>query len=364
MKIIHCADLHLDSRMETNLDKERAKERKAELLNTFQRMVSFAAEQQVKAILIAGDLFDKRTVSQTARNIVCQTIQFHPEIDFYYLKGNHDEGDFSAFMNEIPDNLKLFTDTWTTYVVGEVAGRTVTVSGMENGTADTLCLHPEDINIVMLHGQECLYQAEEKSLCINLGELRNKGIDYLALGHIHAYKEEPLDSRGVYCYSGCLEGRGFDECGEHGFVLLTIAEDTAEVKRERILFASRNFYTLDIPVTDCKTTLELQNRITMVLEDADLSSKSLVKLVLTGEWDIENEKDLVYLHKQFESQFYFLKIYDETKLKVDYQSFAMDESLKGEFVRTVQAHTELSEAEQAELIRYGIQALAGEGEWK
>jgi predicted MPP superfamily phosphohydrolase len=121
--------------METNLDKERAKERKAELLNTFQRMVSFAAEQQVKAILIAGDLFDRKTVSQTARNIVCQTIQFHPEIDFYYLKGNHDEGDFSTFMNEIPDNLKLFTDTWTTYVVGEVAGRTVTVSIPEGADA-------------------------------------------------------------------------------------------------------------------------------------------------------------------------------------------------------------------------------------
>ena len=88
MKIIHCADLHLDSKMETNLTKEQAKERKAELLNTFQRMVEYAAEEQVAAILIAGDLFDKKTVSATARNIVCQMIQFHPEIDFYYLKGN------------------------------------------------------------------------------------------------------------------------------------------------------------------------------------------------------------------------------------------------------------------------------------
>ncbi len=54
--------------------------------------------------------------------------------------------------------------------------------------------------------------------------LRGKYIDYLALGHIHSYKKERLDDRGVYCYSGCLEGRGFDECGEKGFVLLDITE--------------------------------------------------------------------------------------------------------------------------------------------
>ena len=42
MKIIHCSDLHLDSKMETNLDKERARERKNEILLTFERMVQYA----------------------------------------------------------------------------------------------------------------------------------------------------------------------------------------------------------------------------------------------------------------------------------------------------------------------------------
>ena len=35
MKLIHCADLHLDSSMTTHLTKEKAKERKAELLASF-----------------------------------------------------------------------------------------------------------------------------------------------------------------------------------------------------------------------------------------------------------------------------------------------------------------------------------------
>ena len=55
LKIIHCADLHLDSKMETNLDKEKAKERKNEILITFEKMVQYAKENDVKVIIIAGD---------------------------------------------------------------------------------------------------------------------------------------------------------------------------------------------------------------------------------------------------------------------------------------------------------------------
>lgn len=60
MKIIHCADIHLDSKMSANLTKEKARERKTELLTTFQNMVTYGAEQGVAAIIIAGDLFDTK----------------------------------------------------------------------------------------------------------------------------------------------------------------------------------------------------------------------------------------------------------------------------------------------------------------
>ena len=43
MKIIHCADLHLDSQMTANLTKEQARERKREIIRTFTRMVDRGA---------------------------------------------------------------------------------------------------------------------------------------------------------------------------------------------------------------------------------------------------------------------------------------------------------------------------------
>ena len=69
MKIIHCADLHLDSQMTANLTKEQARERKREILRTFTRMVEYASKNDVRVILIAGDLFDTRSVSAMARRV-------------------------------------------------------------------------------------------------------------------------------------------------------------------------------------------------------------------------------------------------------------------------------------------------------
>ena len=86
MKIIHCADIHLDSKMSANLTKEKARERKTELLTTFQNMVAYGAEQGVAAIIIAGDLFDTKNVSATARNVVKDLIQGHPQIAFSLVR--------------------------------------------------------------------------------------------------------------------------------------------------------------------------------------------------------------------------------------------------------------------------------------
>ena len=51
MKIIHCADLHLDSNMTSNLSREQAKQRKAELLATFERMWDRLVQQCIKQIM-------------------------------------------------------------------------------------------------------------------------------------------------------------------------------------------------------------------------------------------------------------------------------------------------------------------------
>lgn len=364
MKLIHCADLHLDAKMTASLTKEKARERRKELLLTFERMVKFAAENQVEAILIAGDLFDTENVSATVCHRVEETISGHPEISFFYLRGNHDAGHFLAGLKQLPENLKLFGEAWVSYSLG-TQGK-ITVSGIElseknQGSAyNSLVLDPGKFNIVMLHGQEAETGAKDKAQVIRLRELRNKGIDYLALGHVHSYREEPLDGRGVWCYPGCLEGRGFDECGTHGFVFLQVDEMTGACVREFVPFATRTLHRVNVDVSGCMRTGDMAERLETVLAERKIPSGDLVKVVLTGSLDVECEKDLTYLEKRSEQDYYFLKIQDETGLRVDVSDFLLDESLKGEFVRLVMAAEEIPEEERAAVIRCGLQALAGE----
>lgn len=55
MRIIHTADIHLDSKM-GKLPREEAKRRRDEIVDTFKNMIDFASKEEVDAILISGDL--------------------------------------------------------------------------------------------------------------------------------------------------------------------------------------------------------------------------------------------------------------------------------------------------------------------
>ena len=364
MKLIHTADLHLDSELSAHLDRERAKMRRAEILDTFRRMVLWAEENGVSAILISGDLFDTKTVRKGARNIVLSAFTEHPSIDFYYLRGNHDEDSFiETLEGNIPANLKLFGPSWVRYEANE--DPRVVISGAEYSEDHpelyaTLSLDPDRINIVMMHGQESASGSKNDSDLIRLRELRYRNIDYLALGHIHSHREAQLDSRGVYVYPGCLEGRGFDEAGEKGFMLLETEEGRREIRRTFVPFAKRTLYRIDTDVTGAADTAEMIRRAEEEIGRKEISQDAMVEIVLTGSRNAEDEFDPLQVETALSGRFFFSRVKDETKLSVDYDSYERDESLKGEFIRTVRDMASLSEEEKRAVIRYGIQALRGE----
>lgn len=226
--------------------------------------------------------------------------------------------------------------------------------------ANSLTLNREDVNIVMLHGQEAEYAVQDKAEVVPLRDLRGKGIDYLALGHVHGYKKETLDSRGEYCYPGCLECRGFDEYGEHGFVLLDVDLEEKTVASEFIPFALRNGHYVEVDVSDCMSTAEIMDAINETAKKEHLPHEDFVKFVLVGEMALASEKDLDYLNQWIQDDYYTVKVTDKTKIRIDYGDYQNDASLRGEFVRLVQADEKLSDEEKAQMIQYGIRALEGE----
>ena len=357
MKLIHCADLHLDSRMESGLSAEKALERRLELLRTFTRMVEQAEKEQVEAVLICGDLFDARTISVRAGNCVLDAIRMHPQIIFYYLQGNHDQNGFLDGSRPLPENLRTFGSDWTSYEQGNV---TITGAELSEETGEDLMerlvLDRNRQNIVMLHGMITEYGGKDQTDVFSVRALRGKGIDYLALGHIHSYRLERLDDRGVWCYSGCMEGRGFDECGEKGYVALEAAG--GRIVPSFVPFAERTLHEVPVDVTGMLTQEEIRRKI--LKELASIPQKDMVRICLTGRVDPEAERDPEWIRKWLEDAYYFLKVKDKTRLRIRPEDYQYDVSLKGEFIRLVLA-SDLADNEKEEILQRGIHALAGEG---
>lgn len=353
MKILHCADIHLDSPMETHMTREQAATRNTEILKSFQRMTEYAAREKIKLVLIAGDFFDGERVTRRTVDGILDAVTSTPQIDYLYVSGNHDNWTNAFIDHEVPVNFKCFTDKWDTFTYDDVS-----VSSIEMTKANAETLYEQlpkqknVINIVMLHGQTSTVSGVDN---VNLTLLKNKNIQYLALGHIHKYSWSQLDSDGIYCYPGCLEGRGFDECGKKGFVVLDT--DARKIEPTFVPFSSRELHNIEIDITGCLNNTEIYSA--MKKETRNIPKDDMVEFVLTGSQDISTDISIKYLYRLADSDFFFVKIKDNTKVAIDPKEYENDISLKGEFIRLVMA-SDLSEERKIQIIRTGIEALIGE----
>lgn len=353
MKFIHCADIHLDSPLQTHLSPEKARQRNRELLQTFCRLVRYAKEQQVTAVFIAGDLFDGAFVSPITLSTVLGAIRQAENVPFLCLPGNHDRAGLFPGDMPLPKNLKLVGSDWSYYDFGPV-----TVAAIAPETGDDfysrMTLDPQRINIVMLHGQ---ISSREGAELVALPRLKNRHIRYLALGHLHSYQTQPLDMDGTLCYSGCLEGRGFDETGEKGFAEITV--EGGILQTCFVPFASRTLHKVCLDITDLTGADQLLRAAETAL--LGIPEKDLVKLSLQGSYTLQTQKDPVFLQQMLCDRFYSLTVSDESRLLLEQEDYAHDISLRGEFIRQVMA-SGLSQEEKERVLHFGLSALSGKGE--
>lgn len=351
MKMIHCADIHLGSKMEAKLPKEKADERRAEVRASFEKMVQYAKREGVKAILLSGDVFDSDRPLKKDKAFFYSVVRHNPEIDFLYLRGNHDS--MESYTEADLDNLKLFGTEWKCY---DYDG--VTVAGIEMAPENALSLYtslqlnPQRTNIVMLHGQTASVSEMDK---IHLAKLKNRHIDYLALGHVHSYQAGSLDERGQYAYCGCLEGRGFDEIGEKGFVLLDIGE---EIKTCFIANSCRKIEEIQVDVSDTDGIYNACQKARETAKD-NCSKEDMLRVYLTGEVAFDNDGLAGEAERLLSPYFYFVSVKDKTLQKLDVQALQGDISLRGEFIRTVFASQEYTDAQKQQIINAGLKALSG-----
>ena len=403
VKLIHTADLHLDSAFRSRFTKEEAENRRQKQLMAWKELLSFAVEKKVQGILIAGDLFDSPVVSHGTMDFFLSTISEHPEISFFYLRGNHDTENTFRYQENLPKNLFLFSEKGKKYRLND----RLLLAGVEYGTKDIsfgenegatqgagqaaeqgvgqenahgaealskseseseeeskfLKLKEEDCNILLLHG--ALYQGTPKGEAVQgeegifLKNLEKLPLSYIALGHIHKGREGKLNNGALWAYPGCLQGRGFDEEGERGFLYLKVEEEKKEIRKEFIPIKQGEFRILEIELLEDEGTLACLKKIEVEMEKAGIVKEDSLRIILKGKKGLEQERNLRYLQLQLQDSVFFLEIRDECELSWNREEAMKEKSLKGEFLRVLAAADNLSKEEQEEIIALGMGLLQG-----
>lgn len=398
VRLIHTADLHLDSAFSSRFSKEEAEERRRNLLIAWNKLLQYGIERKVQAILISGDLFDSPVVSRSTMEIFLSSIRKNPEISFFYLRGNHDTKNTFRFRDDLPKNLFLFSKEGKKYRLKEklvllgqefygterrsefpeesygtesllelpeepeelVEEELLSPSSAKDAVQSIWNLKEEDCNILMLHGALREGGPEvQNEQGISLKQLSRYPIHYLALGHIHKREEGKYGSLN-YIYPGCLQGRGFDEEGEKGFYYVEIEEETKEIKAEFVPLKEGAFRIIPLFLSEEDGTLDAEEKIRESLKKEGVEAKDSVRIILKGEKRAGEERNLRYLEKQLEEEYAYIEIKEETKLKLRKEEFIHEKGLKGEFLRMVCESESLSEEEKEKLMILGIGLLQGE----
>lgn len=353
MKFIHTADLHLDSKI-NSFSSEKAKIRREEIVRSFERLCEYATNNDITAVIISGDMFDTDRISNKTFLRIINAISKAEKTDFLCLNGNHDEKNAFYGKDCLPSNLKFFSDEWTYFKYYNVVITGISFSNKNIATFyDTLSLEKDKINIVSLHGQIAGYNTKDNAELISIPKLKNKNIDYLALGHIHSYLTGEIDLRGRYAYSGCLDARGFDELNEKGFVLIETDENS--LKTQFVAFSSREVFETNLKLEKDKNFYgEIDDFMCDI--KSKISSKNILKVNVNGEISADYNLDLETLNKRLNEEYFYAKVVDKTTLKISLEDYENDKSIVGEFVRNVLT-SDLDKELKDKVLLCGINAL-------
>ena len=351
MRFLHCSDLHIGSSLNSRLSPGKTRERREELLLSFRRLIDEAKKEGVDGVIIAGDLLDKENCEKRTVSSVFSAIRHAENIEFFYLQGNHERDAVLSAGLDLTKNLHILSKESPYFDFKDTRILTLTENGRGELYAPTSSVRS---NILVLHGE--IVRGGDGIYKFDPALLEGAGCEYIALGHYHSHSVTTLKGGVSAVYSGTPEGRGFDECGEKGYVILDIEKGRVDFRFAPR--AMRRLYDLKLDLSLIKSNLELETELESTLKT--VHDSDLVRLTLTGEYDSALLKDTDALEYYLRDRFYYFELRDASRLKIDPLEYKDDKSLKGEFIRLVLGDASLTEGEKSDIIEFGLRALSGD----
>jgi DNA repair exonuclease SbcCD nuclease subunit len=277
---LHASDLHLGSPFIglALKDEDVARRFAAASREAFSALVTQAIESGVAFVLLAGDIYDGEWRDTSIGLFFNREVsRLHREnIPVYLLKGNHDAESVVTKTISLPESVIQFpTRKPTTFRIPELKVAIHGQSFPDRDVTENLALaYPgaEEgwFNIGVLH-TACEGRPGHASYApCSVQDLRSKGYQYWALGHVHEF--EILSDDPWIVFPGNLQGRNVRECGPKGAVLVDVADGhVQEVRRLFVDHARWADVTVDVGGTadEAELLTLVQDALKPVVREAE-----------------------------------------------------------------------------------------------
>lgn len=326
LRILHIADLHLGSPF-ASLPREKALLRRQQQTDLLHHLTGLC--RQADLVLLAGDVLDTRQARPETVTLLRQTLA-RWQLPVFISPGNHDPftADSPWATVQWSENVHIFSGpmrpvqlpqlrcrVWgAAFRERESEGLLRTISRAEDSFLEVGVLHGDPVN----PGPYGYLPAEA---------IRDCGLDYLALGHIHQAALPRQLGRTWFGWPGVALGRGFDETGEKGVFLVELDRDHCRTE----------FIPSPLPRYESRTV-----DADKLLLPPELDG-TICRLILSGE---SEPLDLNALHAQLADRFWHLELEDRTIPREDLWQRAGDGTLYGRTMALLKARYDEAENEQ------------------
>lgn len=359
VKILHTADIHLDSPFAA-FSPTAAEKRREIIRQSFLALIEKAREEKVQLFFISGDLFDTEFATRDTALMLKNAFASLSSCLFFISPGNHDPFTANSVYAtaEFPDNVHVFRERQCI----ELADMGVRVYGF--GFTSSLCGEstvsgydiPDDgmINILVCHGD--MSGALSSNGPVTKADVGGSGFDYVALGHIHKATGVRNENGVYYAYPGCLCGRSFDETGKKSALIGTV--EKGKVCLDEVSVAGMRYEIIHCDVTD---SLSRRNALDMLREAAnEFDPSTVVRIIAEGDTSEEYLFSPDELAGQTKCETY---IVDNTRPVISFTGTESENTLKGVFYRIMEKRISEAKAGSEEYntlvkaLKYGLAVL-------
>ena len=368
LKLGIIADVHLDQAF-TWAGPQIGRRLRLAIRSTLRSAVQVAAEAEVDAFCVAGDLYEDDRYGPDTPEFLRGLFASLSPTPVLLAPGNHDfAGPLSPYrtVGWTPNVRVFFEPVLSAFPL--VDGVTLWGAGHDR-PAYTPGFFDEGfhtsgggVHIALFHGAERAslgFQGEDKQphAPFNEQQIPAAGLAHAFVGHYH----KPRDSQWV-TYPGNPERLTFGETGDRGLVLATLAPN-GNVTTQRQVLARVGMYDVNVNADGCRTVDDVRDRLAAKLANLPHDGPVRVARVavageVAGELDI-TEADLTSVPHDLDAL-----VIHKVRLRAteNLELIAGEATVRGEFVRMVRAAADLNDTDQELVLIAGLRALGGRGD--